>query len=40
MVVRQVLIEGKDVHVEDEDIDERVEAILDERAILDDDEVV
>ena len=40
MVVRQVSIEEKDVHVEDEDIDERLEAILAGLAILDADEVV
>ena len=40
VVVRQVLIGQKDVHVEDEDIGERLEAILDELAILDADEVV
>ena len=40
VVVRQVPIEEKDAHVEDEDIDERLEAILDELAILDADEVV
>ena len=40
VVVRQVPVEEKDVHIEDEDIDERLEAILDELAILDADEVV
>ena len=40
VVVRQVPIEEKDVHIGDEDIDERLEAILNELAILDADEVV
>ena len=40
VVVRQVPVEDKDVHIADEDIDERLEAILDELAILDADEVV
>ena len=40
VVVWQVLIGEKDAHIEDEDIDERPEAILDELAILDADEVV
>ena len=39
VVVGQVPIEEKDVHIEDEDIDERLEAILDDLAILDADEV-
>ena len=39
VVVGQVSIEEKDVHIEDEDIDERLEAILDDLAILDADEV-
>ena len=40
VVVGQVLIGEKDVHIEDEDIDEGLEAILVELAILDADEVV
>ena len=40
VVIRQVLVGEKDVHIEDEDIDERLEAILDKLAILDADEVV
>ena len=40
VVVRQVLVVERDVHIEDEGIDERLEAILDELAILDADEVV
>ena len=40
VVVGQVPIEEKDVHVGDEDIDERLEAILGELAILDADVVV
>ena len=40
VVVGQVPIGEKDVHVGDEDVDERLEAILDELAILDADEVV
>ena len=40
VVVGQALVREKDVHIEDEDIDERLEAILDELAILDADEVV
>ena len=39
VVVRQVPIEEKDVHIEDEDIDEGLEAILDVLAILGADEV-
>ena len=39
VVVRQVPVEEKDVHIEDEDIDEGLEAILDVLAILDADEV-
>ena len=39
VVVRQVPVEGKDVHIEDEDIDEGLEAIPDDPAILDADEV-
>ena len=39
VVVRQVPIEEKDVHIEDEDIDEGLEVILDVLAILDADEV-
>ena len=39
VVVRQVPVEEKDVHIEDEDIDEGLEAIPDDPAILDADEV-
>ena len=39
VVVEQVPVEEKDVHIEDEDIDEGLEAILDVLAILDADEV-
>ena len=40
VVVLKELIGDRDVHIEDEDIDERLEAILNELAILDADEVV
>ena len=40
VVVCQVPVEDKDVHIEDEGIDERLEALFDELAILDADEVV
>ena len=39
VVVWQVLVEEKDIHIEDEDIDERLEATLNELAIPDADEV-
>ena len=39
VVVCQVLVGEKDVHIEDEDIDERLEATLNELAILDADEL-
>ena len=39
VVAWQVLIGEKYVHIEDEDIDERLEATLNELAILDADEV-
>ena len=40
VVVWKELIGDRDVHIEDEDTDERLEAILNELAILDADEVV
>ena len=40
VVVWQVPVEDKDVHIEDEGIDEGLEAIPDDLAILDVDEVV
>ena len=40
VVVCQVLIEGTDVHIENVDIDEGLEDVLHELAILDADEVV